>query len=156
MMKKAVMVLMIAVLNCVPLLSQPGTGNSFSVYRNIAYSKKENSSLLLDIYIPGGKAIAGGIGVAGKDIEPKTSENAQASSTPVLIWLASPGRNIFPTPVAGFAGNGYLAVVWSEGMEKLKSLSDATIKINITATSDTDFIKLQASENISLITGFMT
>ena len=204
MMKKTVMVLMIAVLNCFPLLSQPGTGNSFSVYSNIAYSKKENSSLLLDIYIPRGKAIAGGIGVAGKDIKPKTSENAQASSTPVLIWLTSPGRNIFPTPVAGLVGNGYaiasvqckddleiladlylainyikensekfnldtknvgiiqnvengyLAVVWSEGMEKLKSLPDATIKINITATSDTDFIKLQASENISLITGFMT
>ena len=146
--------------------------------------------------------MVGGIGVAGKDPKPKTSENTQAASTPVVIWLPSPGRNIFPTPVAGLVGNGYaiasiqckddleilsdlylainyikensekfnldtknvgiiqnvengyLAVVWSEGIEKLKSLPDATIKINITAPSDTNFLKLQASENISLITGF--
>ncbi len=39
-------------------------------------------------------------------------------------------------------------------MGKLKSLSDAKVKIKIEAKSDTDFLKLQASQNISLITGF--
>ena len=47
-----------------------------------------------------------------------------------------------------------MAVVWSEGMGKLESLSDATVKINIAAPYDANSVKLQASENISLITDF--
>jgi enterochelin esterase-like enzyme len=50
--------------------------------------------------------------------------------------------------------NGYLAVVWADGMEKLKSLSFASVKTNIIAPSDYDFLKLQSSKNITFITDF--
>ena len=181
---------------------QPGAGSGFSLTRNLVYFSNSTSSLYLDLYTPGGQAMSGGIGVSAKDTKPETSENEQVASIPVVIWLPTPGRNIFPTPVTGLVGNGYaitsvqckddseiisnlylainyikensqkfnldtknfgiiqhvengyLAVVLSEDMGKLKSLSDATVKINIAAQSDTGFLKLQASQNISLITGF--
>jgi len=196
------MVLMIAVLICVPLLSQPGTGNSFSVYRNIAYSKKENSSLLLDIYIPGGKSMAAGIGITGKVTNQNTLSSNVGNSPPIVIWLPGKLSEIFPTPVASFAGNGYaivsmqyendtsiirnisealkyfrdnpatynlstliagiiqqdgkdyFALIWNEEAIKMKSLSDASLKISIPVQGDHDFSKLEASENISIITGF--
>ena len=147
-MKKTVMVLMIAVLNCVPLLSQPGTGNSLSVYRNIAYSKKENSSFLLDIYIPGGKVMAGGIGIAGKDPKPKTSENTQVASIPLVIWLAGKGRSIFPTPVAGLVGNGY-AIASVQCKDDSEILSDLYLAINYIKENSQKF-NLN-TENVAII-----
>jgi endo-1,4-beta-xylanase len=201
-MKKSMVFLFMPFVFIVSLFSQQGSCNGFSLIRNLVYYSKGTIAHYLDIYTPGGQSMAGGIGVAGKDTEPKTSENAKVASTPVVIWLAGPGRSIFPTPVTGLVGNGYaivsvqnesnseipatlflainylknnsqkfnldsnnigiiqhvengyLAVVWYEGMGKLKSLSNATVKINIAALSDIDFLKLQSSENISFITGF--
>jgi enterochelin esterase-like enzyme len=201
-MKKAMVILLFPFVFSGSLYSQPMSGDGFRLKRNLVYYSKDNIAHYLDIHIPGGESMAGGIGVSGKDQKPETSENTQVTSIPVVIWLAGPGRGIFPTPVAGLVGNGYaivsveskndseivsdlyltinyikensqkfnlntenfgiiqhiengyLAVVWSEGMGKLKSLSDATVRINMAVPYDTNYVKLQASENISLITGF--
>lgn len=50
--------------------------------------------------------------------------------------------------------NGYSGIIWMEGMEKLKSISDATEKINIEAAGDDDFEELLSSENTSILVSF--
>jgi endo-1,4-beta-xylanase len=181
---------------------QPVSGSGFGLTRNLVYFSNSSYTLYLDLYTPGGESMGAGIGVAGKEPKPETSENIRVVKMPVIIWISGPGRKIFPTPVAQLVGNGYaiasvqcksdsevpanfylavnfltthsqkfnldtknvgiiqpsengyLAVVWSEGLKKLKSLSAATLKTNIRAPSDDNFLKLQSSENISFITDF--
>ena len=64
----------------VHLFSQPGSGNGFSLKRNLVFNVEGITSDYLDLYTPGGQAMSGGIGVAAKNPKPKTSENEQVVS----------------------------------------------------------------------------
>jgi hypothetical protein len=108
-MKKLTILILIEVVLGFHLLSQPGS-NMFSVHRNIVYAGKNNQTLKLDLYLPGGQTMAAGIGVAGKQSQQGIPGEAKGSARPVLIWLPGYEKDIFPTPVAGYVGNGYAMV----------------------------------------------
>jgi hypothetical protein len=105
-MKKLTILILIEVVLGLPLLSQPGPGNMFSVQRNIVYTGKNNQALKLDLYFPGGQTMAAGIGVAGKQPQQGIHGEAKVSARPVLIWLPGYGKDIFQ-PGNGYVGNGY-------------------------------------------------
>jgi len=109
-MKKLIILILIEAVLGFHLSSQPGPGNMFSVYRNIVYTGNNNQALKLDLYLPGGQTMAAGIGVAGKRPQQGIPGEAKVSARPVLIWLPGYGKDIFPTPVTGYVGNGYAMV----------------------------------------------
>jgi hypothetical protein len=65
----------------VSISSQPGSGNGFSLKRNLVYNVEDTTAYYLDLYTPGGQAMLGGIGVSAIDTKLKTSENEQVVST---------------------------------------------------------------------------
>ena len=113
-MKKLTILILIEAFLGFHLLSQPGPGNMFSVHRNIVYTGNNNQTLKLDLYVPGGQTMAAGIGVAGKQPQQEIPGEAKVSARPVLIWLPGYGKDIFPTPVAAYVGNGYAIVSLQE------------------------------------------
>jgi hypothetical protein len=64
---------------------QPGSGSGFSLTRNLVYFSNSSYSLYLDLYTPGGESMGAGIGVAGKEPKPETSENIPLVKIPVII-----------------------------------------------------------------------
>jgi enterochelin esterase-like enzyme len=50
--------------------------------------------------------------------------------------------------------NGYRAIVWQSGMERIKSLSGAKIKIELNAPEDFKYSRLQSVKNTNTIIGF--
>jgi len=52
------------------------------------------------------------------------------------------------------AGNGYLALIWQDGMEQLTTISIAPVSLTVVADADLDFLKLQTAENTHLLIGF--
>ncbi len=109
-MKKLTILILIEAVFGFRLVSQPGPDNMFSVHRNIVYTGKNSQTLKLDLYLPGGQTLATGVGVAGKQTEQGIPGGSDLSPRPVLIWLAGYGKDIFPTPVTGYVGNGYAIV----------------------------------------------
>ncbi len=123
-MKKLTILILTEAILGFHLLSQPGPGNLFSVHRNMVYTGKNNQALKLDLYVPGGQAMAAGVGVAGKQAQPGMPVEANGSARPVLIWLPGYGKDIFPSPVAGYVGNGY-------AMASLQVESESTCPENV-------------------------
>src|SRR4030042_6964827 len=55
--------------------------------------------------------MTGGIGVAGKEtIATSIVSVDEKPPVPVLLWIPAEGTDKFPTPIAGFVGNGYAVV----------------------------------------------
>lgn len=192
--------MLIVVLLSFRLFSQPGSGGAFSLHKDMVYSVHENQKLLLDLYIPGGQNMAGGIGVAGK--ETRKVDVDKSTALPVLIWLPGPGKDKFPTPVASYVGNGYavvslqvegdsaklknmahaiiylrengskfnldtknigiiqltgngyLALIWQDGLDQLKTISKASVSFVVDADADRNFSKLQSAETTNLLINF--
>ncbi len=93
-----------------PGMSQPGSGNSFTLYRDLVYSKNGNTSLHLDLYLPDGASLPAGVGVTGKEQEKSPPKEQAPSARPVIIWIPAAGNDKFPTPVASWVGNGFAVV----------------------------------------------
>lgn len=109
-MKNLALLILIEAFFSIHLLSQPGPGNLFSVHRNMVYTGKNNRTLKLDLYLPGGQFMPAGIGVSTKQPQQGIPGEADLSARPVLIWLPGNGKDIFPTPITGYVGNGYALV----------------------------------------------
>ena len=140
-MKKFAIFIILTLAVTMSLMSQPGTGKGFSLYKNIVYISQGNLLLQLDLYIPGGQTMSGGIGMADKEPKKETPLNVEPSARPVLIWLPGQGKDKFPTPVASFVGNGYAVVSlqYESDSEKVKNISQAieylqnnVVKYNLT------------------------
>lgn len=109
-MKSPAILLTLIVAMILPVISQPGSGNSFTLYRDLVCSKDGNTSLHLDLYLPDGASLPAGVGVAGKEQEKSAPDKQAASARPVIIWIPAAGNDKFPTPVAAWVGNGFAVV----------------------------------------------
>ena len=115
-----------ALLACLffPGVSQPGSGNSFTLSRDLVYSKDGNSCLHLDLYLPDGANLPAGVGVASAAQEKDNPEKMINSARPVILWIPEAKTEKFPTPVTAYVGNGYAVV-------SLQVCHDSTVLRNI-------------------------
>jgi enterochelin esterase-like enzyme len=131
-----------------PGISQPEPGNSFTLYRDLVYSKDGNTSWLLDLYLPGGASLPAGVGVTGKEQEMNAPKKQATSARAVIIWIPATGNDKFPTPVAAWVGNGF-AVVCLQARQEATVLNDLSKALDYlqgnAATFDLEM------ENIGLI-----
>jgi len=109
--KKILIFTILAIFVSIPIISQPGSGRGFTFYHDLVYVEHGSCSLQLDLYTPDGAAMTGGIGVTGKEtISTSILAVDEKPPVPVLLWIPAEGTDKFPTPVAGFVGNGYAVV----------------------------------------------
>ena len=107
-MKKILIFTILAIFVNIPIISQPGSGRGFTLYHDLVYVKHGSCSLQLDLYTPDGTAMTGGIGVGSKEtISTSILSVDEKPPVPVLLWIPVEGTDKFPTPIAGFVGNGY-------------------------------------------------
>ncbi len=99
-----------------------------------------------------------GNGYAVVSVEHNTETDVIKTITRVISFLRSNSQryslDVKNIGILQQVERGYLAVIWEDGLKKLEILSDADVRIGLSAPADGDFSKLLMALNSKTIIGF--